>query len=149
MQAGSLYVASGMFGVDNEAVPHFPDFTTEFTATPLETTSSRFEQIETCYGRPRGVGMALDTRHASVFNEYSSTRHPYMLSVRYPHFKNTRIRIDAAQHTHSSRTRGGTSLTQHALLHAQPRRQTKPISAIRSAINNPTHPRTETATDAN
>ena len=65
MQAGSLYVASGIYGVV-EAVPHFPDFTTEFTATPLETTSSRFEQIETCYGRPRGVGMALDTRHASV-----------------------------------------------------------------------------------
>ena len=44
----------------------------------------------------RGVGMALDTRHAVVFNESSSTRHPYMLRVRYPHFKNTRIRIDAA-----------------------------------------------------
>ena len=61
MQAGSLYVASGIYGVV-EAVPHFPDFTTEFTATPLETTSSRFEQIETWDGR----GVALDTRHASV-----------------------------------------------------------------------------------
>ena len=63
MQAGSLYVASGIYGVV-EAVPHFPDFTTKFTATPLETTSSRFEQVETCFCQ--GVGMALDTRHASV-----------------------------------------------------------------------------------
>ena len=59
MQAGSLYVASGIYGVV-EAVPHFPDFTTKFTATPLETTSSCFEQIETCVCESGGTGIFVE-----------------------------------------------------------------------------------------
>ena len=56
--AGSLYVASGISR--GRAPLSFADFTTEITANPLETTSSRFEQIETCVCESGGTGIFVE-----------------------------------------------------------------------------------------